>query len=253
MFKLTRRTSYGELKQRIVPDLRFNQYLYEDILLKCVSTETQWLDAGCGHKLLPTWRAAAERELVKRARFVCGCDGDVKSLWRHESLRYCVGSDLSALPFKSGTFSLITCNMVIEHLENPAPVFKEFARLLKPDGVVIVHTPYRWSYISLVSSCVPQFIKDRIGRTLDGRPEEDYYPVRYRCNTPKKLRLVFSQAGLQEIKMSMFASDAIFQFLGEGLWGTLVIRMELYFLRLSLRPSWWFLRSSICGIYQKCR
>ena len=158
---------------------------------------------------------------------------------------------MAALPFKSNVFGLITSNMVVEHLDYPERVFREFERTLHPKGVVIVHTPNRWSYFCLISSCLPQCIKNRIGQLLDHRPAHDYYPVRYRCNTPGRLKKVFSEVRLKEVKLSMFASDAVLRSLGKSrLWSWLV-RGELYFIRLSLKPRWKFLRVTLCGVYQK--
>jgi len=242
---------YQRLKARIVPQLLFNQTLYEDVLARHVSPKTVWMDAGCGHRVLPNWREESELTLVKRARVSLGCDVDVAAIRVHRSLKNRVISDLGHLPFKSGTVTLITLNMVAEHLDYPEPVFREFARVLAPEGDIIVHTPFRWSYFAIVSALTPQFIKSKIGRMLDDRPVHDYYPVRYRCNTPRRLRMLFGRVGLREVRSSLFASDAILQFLSNSSVGRLFLRMELYLLRLSLNHRWRFLRLSICGVYRK--
>ena len=44
---------------------------------------------------------------------------------------------------------------------------------------------------------------------------------------------------------------AVFHFLADSTLGRVILRMELYLLSLSLRPSWRFLRLSICGVYKK--
>jgi SAM-dependent methyltransferase len=243
---------YNRLKQRISPTLLFNQTLYENVLRSHVSDKTIWLDAGCGHKLLPSWRADAECALIQGVGFACGCDGDASAIREHRSLTRRVVCDLTALPFKPETFTLITCNMVAEHLDDPLRVFREFSRILKPtDGTVIIHTPHRWSYFAVISALIPQFIKNRIGAMLDTRQEQDYYPVRYRCNTINRLRSLFQAAGMEQVKASMYASDAVFQFLADTRIGRVLLRMELYLLRLSLKSSWRFLRLTICGIYKK--
>jgi SAM-dependent methyltransferase len=242
---------YRRLAGRIAPTLVSNRILYGQVLSDYVSTQTIWLDAGCGHLLLGSSKADEERDLVQRARFACGCDGDVEAIRHHRSLANRVVCDLTALPFKPGSFTLITSNMVVEHLDNPEQVFREFAGLLKPGGVVMVHTPNRWSYYALLSALVPQAIKNRIGTMIDGRPPEDYYPVRYRANSPGTLRRLFHDVGLQEQQVSMYASDAIFQFLADRMWGRMILRMELYLLKLSLQPGWRFLRLSICAVYKK--
>src|ERR1044072_6285465 len=102
---------YQRRKAQIIPELRFNQTLYEEVLAGYVSPKTVWIDAGCGHRVLPNWRAESERDLVNRARVALACDVDVAAIRVHRSLRTRVISDLVHLPFKSGTVTLITLNM----------------------------------------------------------------------------------------------------------------------------------------------
>lgn len=45
------------------------------------------------------------------------------------------------LPFSSGQFSCIVCKQVIEHLENPNYLIREFRRMLKSGGTVMFSTP----------------------------------------------------------------------------------------------------------------
>jgi 2-polyprenyl-3-methyl-5-hydroxy-6-metoxy-1,4-benzoquinol methylase len=45
------------------------------------------------------------------------------------------------LPFDDGTFDLIVAVEVVEHLENIRAVCREFARLLRPGGKVVLTTP----------------------------------------------------------------------------------------------------------------
>ena len=52
------------------------------------------------------------------------------------------GVDLnSPLPFKSACFDGVNLTEVIEHIENQAQLIREIARVLKPDGVVVISTP----------------------------------------------------------------------------------------------------------------
>ena len=57
---------------------------------------------------------------------------------------HCAAGNLSNLPldFPAGAFDIIICCEVIEHLNfNPLPVFCEFNRLLKADGLLYLGTP----------------------------------------------------------------------------------------------------------------
>ena len=209
---------YQCLVRRTVPALVSNRILYDKAVCDLVSNQTLWLDARCGHILLGSREIDEELALVKRARFACGCDGDSEAIRQHRSLSNLVVCNLTALPFKPSSFTLITSKMVVEHLDNPAKVFSEFVNLLKTGGIIAIHTPNRWSYYALMSMVVPQLIKNRIGKMIDGRPPEDYYPVRYQANSPGKLLRLFHDVGCNEVQVSMYASDAIFQFLANSIW-----------------------------------
>ncbi len=47
-----------------------------------------------------------------------------------------------ALPWEDGTFDAITCMHLVEHLEDPALLFSETARLLRPGGRAYFETPH---------------------------------------------------------------------------------------------------------------
>ena len=240
--------NYDTLKDRIVPSLRFNQDFYEGLLTKHVTPDSVWLDAGCGRHALPEWRAPAEVELMQRARVAVGCDADEPSLRLHRTLRRRVVADLEHLPFRSESISLITTNMVVEHLEQPLRVFGEFARVLTPGGRIIVHTPYAHSYIALGSLILPERLKHRLIRSLDGRDETEVFPTRYRANTPRRLVALMGRVGLRQEACRLLASDAVF-----ARAHPLFAALELLYIRLSLQPRFYRLRVSILATFVKAR
>ena len=59
-------------------------------------------------------------------------------------------ADLHALRFEAGSFDAIVCGEVLEHLDDDQTAVREFARVLKPGGVVLASVPanpwrYDWS------------------------------------------------------------------------------------------------------------
>ena len=142
--------------------------------------------------------------------------------------------------------SLITCNMVVEHIDQPLEVFGEFARILKSDGRVIIHTPNAYSHFVVGSRFLPRRVKLRLIRALDGREESDVFPTRYRANTPTKLRAMMAQVGLRQERCRMLASDAT---MAET--HPLLVVPELLYIRLTLRPVFKFLRFSILASFVK--
>lgn len=49
--------------------------------------------------------------------------------------------DASAMPIETGTFDVILCTEVIEHVPQPIDVVHEFARILKPGGILLLTAP----------------------------------------------------------------------------------------------------------------
>ncbi|HRI88727.1 MAG TPA: class I SAM-dependent methyltransferase [Candidatus Hydrogenedentes bacterium] len=55
----------------------------------------------------------------------------------------CVRADSCALPFSSGAFDVVIASHIIEHLDHPAALLLECARVLRPGGVLRVSCPSR--------------------------------------------------------------------------------------------------------------
>lgn len=51
-------------------------------------------------------------------------------------------SDITAIPEADASFDAILCSEVLEHVPEPTHALDEFARLLKPGGVVILTAPF---------------------------------------------------------------------------------------------------------------
>jgi SAM-dependent methyltransferase len=56
-------------------------------------------------------------------------------------------ADVRDLPFEDDSFGLVTCFEVIEHVEERDAVIGELARVLSPDGVLVISSPNRNVYV----------------------------------------------------------------------------------------------------------
>jgi SAM-dependent methyltransferase len=187
----------GSIRKRVVPELRYSQTQYEEYLRANAAGIQSWLDVGCGHQLLPPWRAAAEAELLGSVERVVGIDYDLDSLRRHANIRNVCRADVGALPFADESFDLVTANMVVEHLDAPEKQFREVRRVLRPGGAFLFHTPNELSYPVRVSKLLPDGVKKTLARVLEGRAEEDVFPTHYRANREEVIRRVAASAGLE--------------------------------------------------------
>jgi SAM-dependent methyltransferase len=58
-------------------------------------------------------------------------------------------ADLQSLPFKQDKLDTVFCSQVLEHTQNPYAVLKEFYRILKTDGNLILSVPHLSCYHEL--------------------------------------------------------------------------------------------------------
>ena len=95
------------------------------------------LDAGCGTGgMLDLYRSWPDAEAI-------GLDFSPSALGfshnrGHERL---VGGDLTALPFRTATFDVITALDVLEHVPDDARAAAEISRVLKPGGILVATVP----------------------------------------------------------------------------------------------------------------
>jgi len=199
---------YKASERLVVPRLRFSQYLYQDVLEQTVHDDTEWLDLGCGHQLLPEWREREESALVAKCRRVVGVDEDLHSLQNHRSISNLINGSITHIPLRSGIFDLVTANMVVEHLSEPVVQFREINRVLKPGGTFLFHTPNVRGYLTVLARMVPEGLKAKLVYILQGRKEEDVFPTFYRANSSEEVGLLAEQTGFEVAETRMLVSTA---------------------------------------------
>lgn len=102
------------------------------------------LDAACG-----TGYGSSMLARLGRARAVTGLDIDADAVGyasrRHGSgnVGFRVG-DVSSTGLDSGSFDLVVSFETIEHVVDASSVIDEFARVLRPSGMLIMSTPNDW-------------------------------------------------------------------------------------------------------------
>ena len=96
------------------------------------------LDVGCGMK-------PYESLLAQHDSRYYGTDWPVTMKGSYGgSTRADFFSDSMVLPFPKGTFDTIVSTQVLEHVRQPEIVIPEMARVLKPNGVLILSAPMTW-------------------------------------------------------------------------------------------------------------
>ena len=188
-----------QLQRRILPQLRWNQEIWGETIREHLTPTVRWLDAGCGWRLLGKDLEALENELVGRAQLVVGVDLDFPHLRKHINIFRRIHASLVSLPFPDASFDLVTCNMVLEHLPEPSPMFQEISRVLAPGGTLLVHTPNIKNYLIFANIIAKKLLPWSIILKLvhDARAKDDIFPTYYRANSARTLRDLGESANLQ--------------------------------------------------------
>ncbi len=91
------------------------------------------LDAGTG-------KGELAHGLMAMGYDVAACDIDPAAC-RFPDIEVTKADIIAGLPYADGTFDLVAALEVIEHMESPFRAVREFHRILKPEGLLLLTTP----------------------------------------------------------------------------------------------------------------
>lgn len=107
-----------------------------------IPTGFRILDAGAGEQQFK--RFCSHLDYIAQDFAQYDGKGDTKGLqmgpWDHGKLN--IVSDITEIPEPDASFDAIMCIEVFEHLPNPILAIKEFSRLLKSSGILIITAPF---------------------------------------------------------------------------------------------------------------
>lgn len=110
--------------------------------LKSILPDSRILDAGAGEQQYKKF--CTHLNYVSQDFAQYNGEGDGKALqmktWDNSNLD--IVSDITSIPEPDASFDAIMCIEVFEHLPDPILAIKEFSRLLKPDGHLILTAPF---------------------------------------------------------------------------------------------------------------
>lgn len=236
---------YAKAERLIVPTLRSSQYAYYEALCSVLRPEARWLDMGCGHQVFADWMKREEQEAIASCRTVTGIDLDWAGLRGHAGITRRVFGDLTRLPFADASCEVVSANMVVEHLAEPADVLAEVHRVLTANGTFVFHTPNYHHWGTRIATAMPDRLKKVLIRLLEGRAEADVFPTHYRMNTAKAIRRLADRCGFDVVMLQYVSSSATLQMLGP------VVLLELLYIRVIGGAALAPLRSGLVVVLRK--
>ena len=241
MFRPQDRAKCQELFEKHYAGRKFHDALYRERIRQHLLPGQKVLDAGCGRYL----RFA--RELSDTARVV-GMDLDSTFETRNQSVPFGVRGDLSYLPFPTNHFDMVISRSVVEHLADPPGVFREFHRVLRDGGKVVIITPNKYDYVSLIAALTPYSLHRRLVSKIFQVPEDDVFPTLYRANTLPAMHDALASAGFLKREL-----DTINHYPAYLMFSPLLFRLGMLYERLTSLDLLRELRASILCVYEKPR
>ena len=186
------------------PESKFDQ-VNVSLKIQCVMSyldtfyggngENLVLDIGCGS-------GAFSSGLAKRKYKIVGLDISATAIKKARDYfagsidnLYLIVGDATNPPFREGTFDVILCSEVMEHLILPEQGVKVIRGLLRENGLALITVPWLWEICSNTRMAVANRLLDHIYSSKDGllaklafssvgdRPEElvfrKYIPAEY--------------------------------------------------------------------------
>lgn len=189
---------YWRAVHAVDPGARSPQDAYADRVV-ALARGRRWLDAGCGRRSLPRWRDDGRAALQQSGARPFGCDADRLALHEREDPGPVCVARLQSLPFRDGSFDVVTSNMVFEHLDDPERSVAELARVTSPGGRILIHTVNGRHYLAWIARMTSHRFHEWIVSRLEGRLAKDVYPTRYRANSVARLDALFARHGFRRV------------------------------------------------------
>jgi SAM-dependent methyltransferase len=158
------------------------------------------LEAGCGRRS----RLREHRDKIER---LVGVDLDADAGQENTAVDEFVVADLSQpLPFEDESFDLVYANFVVEHLDAPGTTFREWRRVLRPGGGLVVLTSNSANPYLATARMLPDRARVFAKRIGPGVATRDVFPAYYRANNPKTLLELLAAAGFEPVELAYVAT-----------------------------------------------
>ena len=180
---------------------------FDFVVQRWLTRDSIVLDLGCG-------RTGGIERFWKGARLAVGIDPDQESLRDRKNALPVLRGVGGHLPFADSTFDMVVSVWVFEHLDAPARVFAEAARVLKAGGHFVFLTPNAMNPLIVANRVgqVAPWLQHRLVSNIYGRAKGDTFAVRYRANTTGRLRKLARASGFNVMELRVIADPTYVAF-----------------------------------------
>jgi ubiquinone/menaquinone biosynthesis C-methylase UbiE len=114
--------------------------------------------------------------------FIAGIDISQEQLDRNKELHEKIHGDLETYPLPPSSFDIIFCWDVVEHLKHPEKALQNFARTIRPGGLIVLGAPLVTSLKGTVTKYTPHWFhvavyRRLLGKKTAGKPGHGPFPT----------------------------------------------------------------------------
>ena len=181
-----------DLRNRVYPTSEWPHVRYRRTVAEVGGPDKILLEVGCG-------RDAEDLKALRQAygRLI-GIDFEIASAIPHDGCTALFG-DAHRIPLGASTVDTICMADVVEHLADPVESFRECARVLKPNGHLVISTVNLRFPPIFMAQALPHAVRQRLNHVLSGTPPDDIFPAYYRANTAGALTRAAGRAGFETV------------------------------------------------------
>lgn len=130
----------GLINKYLIADSRREEFVKRELL--SVQQNSKILDVGAGEQRYKKYCTHLEYTSQDFCEYTGGGNGSALQNEKWDVSKIDIVSDIIEIPVESHSFDVILCTEVFEHIPDPISALKEFSRILKPGGKLILSAPF---------------------------------------------------------------------------------------------------------------